>query len=368
MPRWPPSTSARRAAASRSAGSTASGSRSTRCTASRTCRSSADGVAPLGRSSASTATCSTASRRRRDATVDSVAVDSWAVDFGLLDARRPAAGEPRPLPRRAPRRRGRARARRVPARELYERTGIQLLPINTIFELGGDGRRRRPGARRRRDAPADPRPRPSWLCGSRTTELTNATTTQCFDPRAGELGASTSSSGSTIPTGCFPRSCAGDAARCRRAGRREATGLGARRGRGRDARHRLRRRGRSVRPSELGFLSVGTWSLVGSRSPRPLITDATFAANLTNEGGVGGHVPAAAQRHRALAAARVPPRLGGRGSGYSFDELSSSRGPRLPFQSLVDPTTVVRDAGRHAGAHRRLLRAHRSTGPPKIPA
>ena len=25
-----------------------------------------------------------------------------------------------------------------------------------------------------------------WFCGSRTTEFTNATTTQCFDPRAGD--------------------------------------------------------------------------------------------------------------------------------------------------------------------------------------
>ena len=36
------------------------------------------------------------------------------------------------------------------------------------------------------------------------------------------------------------------------------------------------------------FLSVGTWSLVGLEVDEPLITDETFAANLTNEGGVAG--------------------------------------------------------------------------------
>ena len=36
------------------------------------------------------------------------------------------------------------------------------------------------------------------------------------------------------------------------------------------------------------FISAGTWSLVGIEVDAPLITDAAFAANLTNEGGVGG--------------------------------------------------------------------------------
>jgi rhamnulokinase len=35
------------------------------------------------------------------------------------------------------------------------------------------------------------------------------------------------------------------------------------------------------------YISAGTWSLVGIESPEPLIDDRTFAANLTNEGGVG---------------------------------------------------------------------------------
>ena len=57
--------------------------------------------------------------------------------------------QPRALPRRAPG--GRVRptcSRACPARELYERTGIQLLPINTIFELAAMAADARPGARR----------------------------------------------------------------------------------------------------------------------------------------------------------------------------------------------------------------------------
>ena len=68
--------------------------------------------------------------------VDSVAADSWAVDFGLLD--RNGRLLQNPVHYRDDRR---ARAvegvlAEVPARDLYERTGIQLMPINTVFELG----------------------------------------------------------------------------------------------------------------------------------------------------------------------------------------------------------------------------------------
>jgi rhamnulokinase len=68
--------------------------------------------------------------------VDSVAVDSWGVDFALIDSKGRLVQNP--VHYRDGRR---ARAvdgvlMRVPARELYDRTGIQHMPINTVFELG----------------------------------------------------------------------------------------------------------------------------------------------------------------------------------------------------------------------------------------
>ena len=36
------------------------------------------------------------------------------------------------------------------------------------------------------------------------------------------------------------------------------------------------------------YLSVGTWSLVGIESGEPVVDDAAYRANLTNEGGVEG--------------------------------------------------------------------------------
>src|SRR5215471_2439811 len=118
----------------------------------------------------------------RAADIDAVAVDSWAVDFGLVDADGWLLANPVHY-----RDRRRAAAfesvlAQIPARELYARTGIQLLPINTIFELAALASERDLAL-----AAADTFLLiadlfNSWLCGSRVAELTNASTTQCYDP------------------------------------------------------------------------------------------------------------------------------------------------------------------------------------------
>src|SRR2546427_7303127 len=121
----------------------------------------------------------------RDAAVDAVGVDSWGVDFGLLD--RAGRLVQNPVHYRDSRRSAAVDGvfARVPPRELYERTGIQLLPINSVFELAAMAAESDPVL-----ASADrllliPDLFHYWLCGTRSTEFTNATTTQCFEPRAG---------------------------------------------------------------------------------------------------------------------------------------------------------------------------------------
>jgi rhamnulokinase len=68
--------------------------------------------------------------------VDSVAADSWAVDFGLLDQNGRLLQNPVHYRDHRRARAVEAVLAEVPARDLYERTGIQLIPINTVFELG----------------------------------------------------------------------------------------------------------------------------------------------------------------------------------------------------------------------------------------
>src|SRR5947208_4841989 len=121
--------------------------------------------------------------------VDSVAVDSWGVDFGLVDRRGRLVQNP--VHYRDARRAGAMERvlEQVPARELYGRTGIQLMPINTVFELGAMAAEADPALDAAQTMLLVPDLLHYWLCGASTSEFTNATTTQCFDPRTGGLAA-----------------------------------------------------------------------------------------------------------------------------------------------------------------------------------
>ena len=222
--------------------------------------------------------------------VDSVAVDSWGVDFGLIDSNGRLVAEPRALPRRR-----RARAMdgvlaRVPARELYERTGIQLMPINTVFELGAMAAEGDPALDAAETLLLIPDLLHYWLCGASTSEFTNATTTQCFDPHTGSLGGRPARAPRRARRGCCRRSSS-PARGSRRSSHEVAEDTGLRR---REvvavATHDTGSAVAAVpfrRPGSV-FISAGTWSLVGLEVDAPVITDAAFAANLTNEGGVDG--------------------------------------------------------------------------------
>src|SRR6266545_4422689 len=69
------------------------------------------------------------------AAIASVAVDSWGVDYGLLDASGALLGNPYHY--RDPRTDGMVEkvAARVPPADLYAITGLQFLPLNTIYQL-----------------------------------------------------------------------------------------------------------------------------------------------------------------------------------------------------------------------------------------
>jgi rhamnulokinase len=272
----------------------------------------------------------------RDGPLDSVAVDSWAVDFGLVDAGGRLLGNP--VHYRDARRAGAVEHvyARVPPRELYERTGIQLMPINTVFELAALARDGAPALAEAETLLLIPDLVHGRLCGSRSTELTNATTTQCFDPTADEWAGDLLER-LDVPTGLLPeivrpgtrlgRAEAGDAP-----GLDGATVVAV-------ATHDT---GSAVAAIPFGrpdsvFVSVGTWSLVGLEVDRPLITEEAFAANLTNEGGVEGtfrllrNVTGLWLLHEA----RCTWAAGGQ--SYSFDELIALAGAAPALRSLVDP-------------------------------
>jgi len=276
--------------------------------------------------------------RREAGRIDSVAVDSWAIDFGLLD------GEGRLVQNPVHYRDGRrARAmdgvlQRVPPRELYERTGIQLMPINTLFQLAAMAADGDPALSVADTLLLIPDLMHFWLCGSRSSEFTNATTTQCFDPHE-DRWATDVLERVGVPTGLLPE-VVPPATRLGRLRREvtEDTGLG-----GAEvvaaATHDT---GSAVAAIPLcgpasAYISAGTWSLVGVEVREPVITDAAFAANLTNEGGVDGTFRLLRNVTGLWLVHECRRAWAREGREYSFDQLVALASEAPPLRSFVEP-------------------------------
>jgi rhamnulokinase len=220
--------------------------------------------------------------------LDSIGVDSWAVDYGLVDEHGLLLGQPYHY--RDQRTDGMMDQvfTTVPRAALYQRTGIQFLPFNTLYQLVAQ--------RAFQPAPLHCAHRllmisdlvHSWLCGELVSERTNATTTQMWDTGA-NAWATDLLTALDLPTALLPpvveagtllgpvlAELAGDL------GHADIVA---------PATHDT---GSAIAatpvapPGGWGYISSGTWSLVGQELDRPLLTEAALAANFTNEGGVFG--------------------------------------------------------------------------------
>lgn len=225
---------------------------------------------------------------RMAGSLDSIGVDSWAVDYGLVD--RYGFLQGMPFQYRDKRTEGVMEQvwARVSREELYARTGVQFLPFNTLFQLYAH-EQMQPGALVQAHCLLMiPDLFHNWLCGSLIGERTNASTTQCWDPVAGtwagdllaQLDLPTTLLPSVVEAGTplGPLLSAwqkdlGPAQVIAPATHDTGSAIAA----------------VPVTSSEgWGYISSGTWSLVGVELPQPLITEETLAANYTNEGGVFG--------------------------------------------------------------------------------
>ena len=231
-----------------------------------------------------------AARRAADGhEIRSVAVDAWGVDYALLD--RAGRLVQNPVHHRDPRTDAAMTEvhNRIGSRQLYERTGVQMMPVNTLYQLWAMAADDDPALDAAGSLLMIPDLFHYWLCGARGCELTTVTTTQCFDlARPGGPGRS------SIPLG-LPRRLFGEVVPPATVLGSLGTGVAEETGltgtlvvaaAGHDTAAAVA--AVPFRQPESAYISSGTWSLVGVEIPAPLINDSTFAANLTNEGGVEG--------------------------------------------------------------------------------
>jgi rhamnulokinase len=218
-----------------------------------------------------------------------VAVDSWAVDYALVRGDRMLAN---PYHYRDPRTANAVTATHdlVGPAELYSRTGLQFLPFNTIYQLGADL------ANGDLDVAETMLLIPDlitfWLTGRKLTERTNASTTGLLDVSTGQwdqaLIARLGLDDSLLAPLVDPGSPVGPllAAVSERVGGSPALQVAT------VGSHDTASAVVAVpmNAQESAYISCGTWSLVGVELESPVLSEASRAANFTNEGGVDGRI------------------------------------------------------------------------------
>ncbi len=119
--------------------------------------------------------------------LDGIGIDTWGVDYGLLDGDHRLLGLPYHYRDDRERRGDDSSARAGPARGALRRTGIQTMPINTIFQLVAEDRS---GAAVAAEPIAlIPDLLGLWLTGELANEATIASTTGLLDATGRRLGA-----------------------------------------------------------------------------------------------------------------------------------------------------------------------------------
>jgi len=219
----------------------------------------------------------------------SVGVDTWGVDFGLLARDGTLLGLPYSY---RDKRTAGAMARfhkLVPKRRVYELTGVQFLPINTLYQLHSMRRDRSPLLNVAIDLMFMPDLFNYLLTGRKAAEFTIATTSQLYDPSkkgwAGELLEALGLSKGLMQDIVQPGTDLGPLVPS------VASDVGLKRTRVvATASHDTAAAVAAVPAEGDGwmFISAGTWSLVGVEIEKPITTSAALRCNFTNEGGVGG--------------------------------------------------------------------------------
>jgi rhamnulokinase len=271
------------------------------------------------------------------AELESLAVDTWGVDFGLLAGDGSILGPPYAY--RNPRN---IQAMKkfleiFPKERIYELTGIQFMPFNSLFQLYALVLDNSAFLKAATGLLFMPDLFTYLLTGVKTTETTIASTSQLYNPRLGswneELFSALGISRSIMQSPVRPGTVIGPIlpAVSQETGLADVPAVATA---GHDT-------GSAVAAvpafgKNWAYISSGTWSLMGIESPQPLITPQTLKLNFTNEGGMEGTTRFLknvtglwlVQQCRKKWSANRP---------LSYDEMRAMAASAPAFKAMIDP-------------------------------
>lgn len=225
-------------------------------------------------------------------TLTSIGVDTWGCDVAFFDKNGELIGLPYCY--RDPHTDGameRYFAECMPSQELYERTGIQFMPFNTLFQLDTIRRENKDAFAGADKVLFMPDAIIYMLTGEAVMEQTVASTSQMLNPQTGDLdtkilasiGMSRERFGRLVKPGERVGVLSPKVQEMTGLGPVPVVAVGS---------HDTASAVAAI-PAEDGnyaYLSCGTWSLLGIESPTPIINESSFRHNFTNEGGLDGTI------------------------------------------------------------------------------
>ena len=271
----------------------------------------------------------------REEHVEGVGVDSWGVDFGLLD--RDGALVSNPYHHRDARTEGMMEEAfgLMPKGDIYDLTGVQFLPINTLYQLLA--MRGSPLLEAAETLLLIPDLTNFWLTGEKACEYTNATTTQLLDLKAGEwsrqLLERLNLAARLLPAIVKPATELGSLLP------EVAEEVGAGPPVFAVASHDTASAvvGVPAQADDFAYISSGTWSLVGVETREPVVTQEAMEANFTNEGGFGGRTRFLKNVMGLWILQECRRQWAREGHEYSYEELARLAKDAPSAGPLVDP-------------------------------
>lgn len=224
--------------------------------------------------------------KHRDIKLDSIAIDSWSVDFGLIGSNGELLGNPYHYRDRHTDGVMEEVAEKLGSLSIFERTGIQFLPFNTIYQLAALKKADSPLLRDAKHLLMIPDLLRYFLTGEMFNEFSNATTTQLYNPVTGSwdeeliraIGISPDLFGKVVQPGAKVGSLRPSI--CEELSIDSVPVYAV-------AEHDTGSAVAAVPALDRSFayLSCGTWSLMGTEVEEPVINELAQQLNFTNEGG-----------------------------------------------------------------------------------
>jgi rhamnulokinase len=272
-----------------------------------------------------------------DVKIDSVGVDTWGVDFALLDQQGEILGLP--FSYRDNRAEGAVESftKKMPREKLHGLTGLQILWVNTVYQLEAMTRDKSPLLEIATDLLFMPDLFHYLMTGIRKSEFSFATTSQLYNPFKHEwaaevfetLGISTNLMQELVMPGTVIGPMLEEIGQETGLGRVPVVAV---------ATHDTASAVAAIPAvgDDWAFISSGTWSIVGVLTDKPFVNETTLKGNFSNEGASEGNIRLLKNINALWMLQQCRKAWSGK-TPISYDEITAMARDAEPFKAFVDP-------------------------------